>query len=267
LVVSSNGNLEITLSGPSGGSWAVSGIDIVRSSNQANPDFELAVVPTGGTVALGGIIQMKVVVNSVNGFDGTVAVDLRDIPTGATATPSQFTASVLPTTKTISLKVAPPVAIGTYTLQAMGSDTAGSSVHLADYKLTVLAAGSVIAEPTTITPDTNTPSVSAGTVIVAPEIKPDFKKIDTFVATQEQNAAGKFDLGALSSLSNTLSAVDIIPGFEPPKTTVGVVLQLMVQSGIINAAVSNGPPNGPFPTPKPQNWFQKAIGGIFAPAS
>ena len=98
------------------------------------PDFSLTIQPANVSIPQGSTTSVVVGLNALNGFSSQVSVTISGMPTGVTATPSQF--SITSTgPETVVLSAASAASIGTATLTL--SATSGSLQHTGQFNMAV----------------------------------------------------------------------------------------------------------------------------------
>jgi hypothetical protein len=138
----STSKIRVSVSATADGMWS----RITEVEAYANistfPDFSIAVDPPSLTLLQGDSGTSNVTVTALNGFTGSVGLNLSGCPTGATCTllPSLVTPS--PTaTPTLSISTSASTATGTFALTITGTQAA--VVHTATVSLTVNAPGTL----------------------------------------------------------------------------------------------------------------------------
>ncbi|HZR27441.1 MAG TPA: thaumatin family protein [Terriglobales bacterium] len=102
-------------------------------STGGTPDFTISATPSSQSVVQGKSASYTVSVNPLNGFNGSVALGISGLPSGASA--SFNPASISSGTSVLTVTTASATPAGTYTLTVKG--TSGSLSHSANVTLTV----------------------------------------------------------------------------------------------------------------------------------
>jgi starvation-inducible outer membrane lipoprotein len=147
----------VTIVGTGGGLTRATTINLgVVAGAGESPDFSLMAAPGSLAVTLGGSSAGQIVVNTVNGFTGSVGLSASGLPSGVTAA---FTPTNSTTGSTLTFIAAPGAAAGTNTVTVSG--ISGSLSHTTTIILIVLATNQ-IAAPAIADFGFETPSLGAG---------------------------------------------------------------------------------------------------------
>jgi uncharacterized membrane protein len=118
----------------------------------AAPDFTISLNPTSLTVQQGSSGTTRLTITPLNGFTGTVNLELVGAPSGVTLSPTSVNVTGPdPVLQDLTVSVAASVAPGTYNLQVRA--TSGSLTKTANLSLTVTAAPdfTISLNPTSLT--------------------------------------------------------------------------------------------------------------------
>jgi hypothetical protein len=101
-------------------------------------DFQLSLSPSSLNLLAGAWETVQVALTPLNGFSGSVQVQVSNIPTGVTLSQSQFTVSASKA-QTITVSTSPGTPLGSYSLSFKGA--AGSLNHSTSLNVVVANAG------------------------------------------------------------------------------------------------------------------------------
>ena len=102
------------------------------SSFVASPDFSLSASPASLSIVQGSSGASTIMINRVNGFNGSVNLSASGLPSGVTV---GFAPNPATTTSTLTLTVSPSEALGTSTVTITG--VSGALSHQTTIQLTV----------------------------------------------------------------------------------------------------------------------------------
>src|SRR5581483_11439247 len=133
LTTASTGTFALTVTGTSGSLTHSTTVSLTVNPPPP-PDFSISAAPGSQTVMAGGNTSYTVSVTSLNGFAGTVSLNVSGLPNGATGTlnPASINGSG---SSTLSISTVSSTSTGSFTVTITG--TSGSLTHSSTVTLTV----------------------------------------------------------------------------------------------------------------------------------
>ena len=197
-----SGATTLTIKGTSG---ALSHSATVTLSSGTAPDFSISVGPPEGYAFFGGGTY-PILIESLNGFRGTVNLSASGLPAGATVlfTPSSVTAFPGGSSVSISFFAPPGTAAGTATITITG--TSGSLTHSVPLTFDTFSGVNF-----TVAAEQSSQLVTAGSEVIFPLFVEGSPNPSKFLGTINLSVTG-LPAGATASFGNPALEID----FEPP---------------------------------------------------